>query len=148
MCCEYHSPVLLFRACYLQFYRLRCFVQSVEEEEKREKLPSHFLAISAVAVLAKPRQFHFASTTLPTHILHVSIGIGTNMLARPGEARQKSTPNTQRRKKLTSEDPNDTVRRLQRLPPNKACADCTSKPAQCVNLNHGTFVCMACSGVQ
>ena len=70
------------------------------------------------------------------------------MLARPGEARQKPTP-TQRRRKVTSnEDPNDTVRRLQRLPPNKACADCTAKLTQCVNLSHGTFVCMACSGVQ
>ncbi len=69
------------------------------------------------------------------------------MLARPGEARQKATP-TQRRRKAANEDPNDAVRRLQRLPPNKACADCTSKLTQCVNLSHGTFVCMACSGVQ
>eukprot|EP00985_Skeletonema_marinoi_P003472 scaffold1495_cov117-Skeletonema_marinoi.AAC.3 len=69
------------------------------------------------------------------------------MLARPGEARQKPTP-TQRRRKAAIEDPNDAVRRLQRLPPNKACADCTSKLTQCVNLSHGTFVCMACSGVQ
>uniref|UniRef100_A0A7S2PP83 Arf-GAP domain-containing protein n=1 Tax=Skeletonema marinoi TaxID=267567 RepID=A0A7S2PP83_9STRA len=68
------------------------------------------------------------------------------MLARPGEARQKPTP-TQRRRKAAIEDPNDAVRRLQRLPPNKACADCTSKLTQCVNLSHGTFVCMACSGV-
>jgi hypothetical protein len=93
---------------------------------------------------------HFALCLYTTLLTNASFpfSIGTNMLARPGEAREKSTPNTQRRKKVTSEDPNDTVRRLQRLPPNKACADCTSKPAQCVNLNHGTFVCMACSGVQ
>ena len=86
-------------------------------------------------------------TLVVWYALFFTIHTGPTMLARPGEARQKPTP-TQRRRKAANEDPNDAVRRLQRLPPNKACADCTSKLTQCVNLTHGTFVCMACSGVQ
>lgn len=149
MCCE-SLPRLLLELQF--FYTDRCpcmrdlrFVRGVQasrKKRKEEELPSN-ISISAVALPSWQSQAAFTS---PPRILPVSID--TSMLARPGEARQKSTPNTQRRKKVTSEDPNDTVRRLQRLPPNKACADCTSKPAQCVNLNHGTFVCMACSGVQ
>ena len=87
------------------------------------------------------------AVALDTLFASLPIHTGPTMLARPGEARQKPTP-TQRRRKAANEDPNDAVRRLQRLPPNKACADCTSKLTQCVNLTHGTFVCMACSGVQ
>ncbi|KAL7528613.1 hypothetical protein ACHAXR_002532 [Thalassiosira sp. AJA248-18] len=70
------------------------------------------------------------------------------MLSKPGEARTKSATPTQRRRKVVEENQDDIVRRLQRLPPNKACADCSAKMTQCVNLTHGTFVCMACSGVQ
>ncbi|KAL7473819.1 hypothetical protein ACHAXS_014277 [Conticribra weissflogii] len=68
------------------------------------------------------------------------------MLQKPGEARQKATAPRNRRR-VVEEDLEDVIRRLQRLPPNKSCADCSSKLTQCVNLTHGTFVCMACSGV-
>ena len=50
------------------------------------------------------------------------------MLSKPGEAR--STPSTARRhnKKLSKdENLDDVIRKLQRLPSNKACADCSSK---------------------
>lgn len=50
----------------------------------------------------------------------------TTMLSKPGEARSKATP-TQRRRKVVEENLDDVVRRLQRLPHNKACADCQSK---------------------
>eukprot|EP00569_Conticribra_weissflogii_P005781 CAMPEP_0171336666 /NCGR_PEP_ID=MMETSP0878-20121228/6177_1 /TAXON_ID=67004 /ORGANISM="Thalassiosira weissflogii, Strain CCMP1336" /LENGTH=940 /DNA_ID=CAMNT_0011838167 /DNA_START=115 /DNA_END=2937 /DNA_ORIENTATION=- len=68
------------------------------------------------------------------------------MLQKPGEARQKAAAPRNRRR-VVEEDLEDVIRRLQRLPPNKSCADCSSKLTQCVNLTHGTFVCMACSGV-
>mmetsp|Transcript_23669 Transcript_23669/g.56027 ORF Transcript_23669/g.56027 Transcript_23669/m.56027 type:complete len:976 (+) Transcript_23669:254-3181(+) len=70
------------------------------------------------------------------------------MLARPGAARNKATPQQRRRKQASAEEtPDEIVRRLQRLPPNKKCADCPSKLTRCVNLTHGTFICNGCSGV-
>ena len=76
-----------------------------------------------------------------------------SMLARPGAARNKETPQQRRRKEAAAEETPDevrsraaswatasstnlmrsrsfhfqVVRRLQRLPPNKKCADCPSK---------------------
>ncbi len=53
------------------------------------------------------------------------------MLSKPGEARSNTTPGggTYRgnRKAISIESPDDIVRRLQRVPSNKACADCSSK---------------------
>jgi hypothetical protein len=51
------------------------------------------------------------------------------MLSKPGEARSNSTPGSYRsnRKAIAVETPDDIVRRLQRVPSNKACADCSSK---------------------
>ncbi|KAL7480067.1 hypothetical protein ACHAW6_005774 [Cyclotella cf. meneghiniana] len=71
------------------------------------------------------------------------------MLSKPGEARSKAAASTSstRRRKVVEENLEDVVRKLQRLPCNKVCADCQSKLPQCVNLSHGTFICMACSGV-
>ncbi|KAL9179299.1 hypothetical protein ACHAXT_008589 [Thalassiosira profunda] len=69
------------------------------------------------------------------------------MLSKPGAARKAPTSSQRRRKQVVEENLDDVVRKLQRVPSNKACADCTSKLTQCVNLTHGTFVCMACSGV-
>jgi hypothetical protein len=48
------------------------------------------------------------------------------MLSKPGEARN-STPTYRNRKVVSEETPDDIVRRLQRVPSNKACADCSSK---------------------
>jgi len=39
------------------------------------------------------------------------------------------------------------VRKLQRLPGNKTCADCKARAPQAANLAHGTFVCLPCCGV-
>ena len=146
MCCE-SLPDYFSK---LQVTRFASSSERRGRREKRKSPPFPCIFISPLPFLFTLHAVHFALCLYTTLLTNASFpfSIGTNMLARPGEAREKSTPNTQRRKKVTSEDPNDTVRRLQRLPPNKACADCTSKPAQCVNLNHGTFVCMACSGVQ
>ena len=52
------------------------------------------------------------------------------MLSKPGEARRTksgSTPSSRRQKKVDEGNPDDVVRKLQRLPTNKACADCSSK---------------------
>jgi len=68
------------------------------------------------------------------------------MLQKPGSSSQ---PRKKSSRKLTAkESPDDTVKRLQRsVPANKKCADCTTMFPQVVNLTHGTFVCLACSGV-
>ena len=49
------------------------------------------------------------------------------MLSKPGEARNSGTPSYRNRKVIAEESPDDVVRRLQRVPSNKACADCSSK---------------------
>ena len=52
------------------------------------------------------------------------------MLSKPGEARRTSsgsTPSSRRQKKVDEGNPDDVVRKIQRLPANKACADCSSK---------------------
>ena len=48
------------------------------------------------------------------------------MLSKPGAARKAPTP-SQRRRKVVEENLDYVVRKLQRAPSNKACADCTSK---------------------
>jgi transposase len=48
------------------------------------------------------------------------------MLSKPGAARSKPTP-TQRRGRKVEETPDELLRKLQRLPGNKACADCGGK---------------------
>ena len=55
------------------------------------------------------------------------------MLKKPGEARQKAAAPRNRRR-VVEEDLEDVVRRLQRLPPNKSCADCSSKVCGCLFL--------------
>ena len=51
------------------------------------------------------------------------------MLSKPGEARRTTSGSTSRRQKKVVDEgnPDDIVRKLQRLPTNKACADCSSK---------------------
>lgn len=67
------------------------------------------------------------------------------MLRKPGQTDSSARSRPSRRK--TQESADDIVRKLQRLPCNKKCADCMAKLPQSVNMSHGTFVCMACSGV-
>jgi len=64
------------------------------------------------------------------------------MLQPPGANRTRKT-----RKRVVKETPEEIVRRLQRLPANKRCADCSAKQPQAVNLAFGTFVCLKCAGV-
>mmetsp|Transcript_33330 Transcript_33330/g.38614 ORF Transcript_33330/g.38614 Transcript_33330/m.38614 type:complete len:1052 (-) Transcript_33330:256-3411(-) len=52
-----------------------------------------------------------------------------------------------RSKRSVVETPEEIIRKLQKKPSNKKCADCSSKPTQYVNLNFGTFICTVCSGV-
>lgn len=68
------------------------------------------------------------------------------MLRKPGEYDPSKRVQVSARRK-TAEVPDDVVRKLSRLPANKKCADCSAKLPQAVNLTHGTFVCLACSGV-
>jgi len=79
------------------------------------------------------------------------------MLRKPGEydPNKSSSANvstaraySSTRRKTVEQCPDDVVRKLQRLPENKKCADCSAKLPQAVNLTHGTFVCLTCSGVQ
>ncbi|GKY92794.1 hypothetical protein MPSEU_000249100 [Mayamaea pseudoterrestris] len=67
------------------------------------------------------------------------------MLQPPG-SRGPRTPAVSSRRKAV-EVPDDVIRQLQRLGPNKRCADCTSKLPGCVNLTVGSFVCMTCAGI-
>ena len=67
------------------------------------------------------------------------------MLAPPG-SRSSGGPRTSRRA-AKQETPDDVIRQLQKLPPNKRCCDCNSKLPSCVNLTVGSFVCMACAGI-
>lgn len=75
------------------------------------------------------------------------------MLRKPGEydpsrsATTTSRAYSSTRRKTAEENPDDVVRKLQRLPGNKKCADCSAKLPQATNLTHGTFVCLTCSGV-
>jgi len=55
------------------------------------------------------------------------------MLKPPGSSSGRRTATASSRRK-TQESPDDIIRQLQRLPPNKRCADCTSKLPSCVNL--------------
>lgn len=68
------------------------------------------------------------------------------MLRKPGEYDPSKRVQVSARRK-TAEGPDDVVRKLSRLPANKKCADCSAKLPQAVNLTHGTFVCLTCSGV-
>jgi hypothetical protein len=68
------------------------------------------------------------------------------MLRKPGEYDPSKRVQVSARRK-TAEGPDDVVRKLSRLPVNKKCADCSAKLPQAVNLTHGTFVCLTCSGV-
>ena len=68
------------------------------------------------------------------------------MLQKPGSSSGRPRPQTSSRRK-TQESPEDTLRQLQRLPPNKRCADCNSRLPQCVNLSIGSFVCISCAGI-
>ena len=67
------------------------------------------------------------------------------MLSKPGEARRttssSSTPSSRRHKKVVEENLDDVVRKLQRLPSNKSCADCSSKVCcVCFCVIHGIVV--------
>lgn len=76
------------------------------------------------------------------------------MIRKPGDPRttlSKSTSTSSRRsgnKTTTKDNPDDIVRKLQRQSCNKKCADCSGKMPQASNLTHGTFVCLACAGIQ
>lgn len=69
------------------------------------------------------------------------------MLAPPGSAKSNRTGGARRTASKVSESPDDVIRQLQRLHPNKKCADCSSKLPSCVNLTVGSFVCLACGGI-
>jgi hypothetical protein len=74
------------------------------------------------------------------------------MLRKPGDPRSTKSSSTlssssRRTNKTNTESPDDLVRKLQRLPCNKKCADCSGKMPQAANLTHGTFVCLACAGI-
>jgi len=49
------------------------------------------------------------------------------MLSKPGAARTKPSPSTRRGRKVVQETPEEILRKLQRLPTNKVCADCGGK---------------------
>ena len=67
---------------------------------------------------------------------------GGDMLSKPGEARNSgTTPSYRNRKVIAEESPDDIVRRLQRVPSNKACADCSSK----VNIKKAIYIIRALS---
>ena len=68
------------------------------------------------------------------------------MLRPPGSSSDRPRTYASNRRK-TAETPDDMLRQLQRLPPNKKCADCNAKLPSCVNLTTGTFICMACAGI-
>lgn len=55
------------------------------------------------------------------------------MLSKPGAARTKPSPSTRRGRKAVQETPEEVLRKLQRLPTNKVCADCGGKV--CVMMN-------------
>jgi len=67
------------------------------------------------------------------------------MLAKPGSSTGRSRNQPQRRK--AAESPDQTLRRLQKIPCNKRCCDCNSKLPSCVNLDVGSFVCISCAGI-
>jgi hypothetical protein len=48
------------------------------------------------------------------------------MLSKPGTARTKPSPSVRNRRKVI-ETPEEVLRKLQRLPANKSCADCGCK---------------------
>ena len=67
------------------------------------------------------------------------------MLKPPGSSSGRNKNYQQRRK--AQESPEQILRSLQRLAPNKRCADCNSKLPSCVNLTVGTFICISCAGI-
>ena len=67
------------------------------------------------------------------------------MLQPPGSSSIRRAPHPTRRK--TEISPDDAIRQLQRLAPNKRCADCNSMLPSCVNLTVGSFVCITCAGI-
>jgi hypothetical protein len=73
------------------------------------------------------------------------------MLQPPGSHNGAGSRNVRRQNqghsKNASTSPDDQVRLLQRLPPNKRCCDCRAKLPSCVNLTVGSFVCPACAGI-
>ena len=69
------------------------------------------------------------------------------MLKPPGSSSNRNRAYASSRRKTVAETPEDVLRQLQRLPPNKRCADCNSKLPQCVNLSVGIFVCISCAGI-
>ena len=71
------------------------------------------------------------------------------MLQKPGSSSSSSsTPRTARSSsKQIQESPDDTIRKLSRLPSNKKCCDCTSKLPNSVNVTLGIFLCQTCAGI-
>ena len=59
----------------------------------------------------------------------------------------RTGPSSSRTRKTKSQTPEEALRTLSRLTPNRKCADCTEKLPQYLNMKHGTFVCTACSGI-
>ena len=76
------------------------------------------------------------------------------MLRKPGDPSYKSSKSSSKSRKAgggggANDKPDDIVRKLQRSSGgNKKCADCSAKMPQAANLTHGTFVCLACAGIQ
>jgi hypothetical protein len=70
------------------------------------------------------------------------------MLRKPGDRSYKAGKAAPSARRRVAEKPDDIVRKLQRASGNKKCSDCSSKLPQVANLTHGTFVCLACAGIQ
>ena len=111
------------------------------------------LLLAAVLSLHSLSLHTLSLHSLSTHILSLK------MLAPPGSTSARGNSNTSsssttttttprsRSRKAEQQSPEAMLRNLQKLPPNKKCADCGTRLPQCVNLTTSTFVCMACSGV-
>jgi hypothetical protein len=67
------------------------------------------------------------------------------MLGPPGS--NPGRPKSYQGRRKAQESPEQILRGLQRLAPNKRCCDCNSKLPSCVNLTVGSFICISCAGI-